>query len=80
MTEPEDLLIRKLEDAQLQIKNGVDALLVIAEKLDKIDDGQPEGPACYFIAEGLTAPRLKLMECIDAAIEARKDHRLRAVD
>ncbi len=68
-------LATTLQDIDLQMKNGIEALLVIAEKLGAVDDGRPEGPACYFIAEGLSQQRYKLMECIDTAMEVHKVER-----
>ncbi len=64
-----------LQEIDHQIKNGIDALLVVAQQLDNRQGGEPEGPACYFIAEGLSQQRYKLMECIDTAMEARKVER-----
>ena len=66
-----------LEDIHLQMKNGIDTLLIVAETLDRAD-GRPEGPACYFIADGLTRQRHKLMECLDAMTAAAKDDKPRS--
>ena len=73
MNENADLrdIIRELEQIDLSLKNGISAIRVIAQELDEQDDGHDEGPALYFIVEGLEVQQKKVSTIINKAMKKR---------